>query len=56
MLYLGRKVGNNNNRSFLAILTKSSGIVVALQAYILVDGDVDDACYINALFVFLDAA
>ena len=56
MLHLGRKVGNNNDRSFFAILKKSSGIVVALQAYILVGGDVDDACYINALFVFLDAA
>ena len=55
ILHLGRRVDSDNDRSFFAILTNSSDVVLALQADILVGGDVDDACCINALFVFLDA-
>jgi len=55
MLHLGRRADSDNDRSFFAILTNSSGVVLALQADILVGGNVDDACCIYALFVFLDA-
>ena len=43
ILHLGRRVDSDNDRSFFAILTNSSDVVLALQADILVGGDVDDA-------------
>ena len=55
MLHLERRASSVSDRSFFAILTNSSGELLALQANLLVGGDVDDDCCINALLVFLDA-